>query len=87
MEGLDQDHQATISKLTRVKELRLYGSDPVRIPPEIGELEQLEIFDIYTSYRLHWLQFEITRRTNLKSSRISTRALYGNTNIDHHSLG
>jgi hypothetical protein len=26
-----------------------------RDPPEIGEMVQLEIFDIYTSYRLHWL--------------------------------
>ena len=69
---------ATIAKLTRVKELRLYGSNLVCIPPEIGEMERLEVFDIYTSYRLHWLPFEITRCVNLRSSRISTRALYGN---------
>jgi len=69
---------ATIAKLTRVKEIRLYGSNLVRIPPEIGEMQQLESFDIYTSYRLHWLPFEITRCANLKESRISTRALYGN---------
>jgi len=69
---------STISKLTRVKELRLYGSNLVRIPLEIGEMERLEIFDIYTSYRLHWLPFEITRCANLKWSRVSTRALYGN---------
>jgi hypothetical protein len=36
------------------------------------------VFDVYTSYRLHWLPFEITRCANLKSSRVSTRALYGN---------
>ena len=69
---------ATISKLTSVKEFRLYGSNLMRIPPEIGEMKQLEMFDIYTSYRLHWLPFEITRCPNLKSSRVSTRALYGN---------
>jgi len=68
----------TISRLTGVKEFRLYGSNLVRIPPEIGEMKQLEVFDIYTSYRLHWLPFEITRCPNLKSSRVSTRALYGN---------
>jgi hypothetical protein len=69
---------ASIGKLTRVKELRLYGSYLVRIPPEIGDMQALEVFDIYTSYRLHWLPFEITRCANLKKSRISTRALYGN---------
>jgi hypothetical protein len=69
---------ATIAKLTRVKEFRLYGSNLVRIPPEIGEMQRLEVFDVYTSYRLHWLPFEITRCASLKSSRISTRALYGN---------
>jgi len=68
----------TICKLTRVKELRLYGSNLVRIPPEIGEMKRLEVFDIYTSYRLHWLPFEIIRCANLRGSRISTRALYGN---------
>jgi hypothetical protein len=68
----------TISRLTSVKEVLLYGSNLVRIPPEIGEMRQLEVFDIYTSYRLHWLPYEITRCANLMSSRISTRALYGN---------
>ena len=33
---------ATIAKLTRVKELRLYGSNLVCIPPEIGEMERIE---------------------------------------------
>jgi hypothetical protein len=54
---------ATISKLTRVKEFRLYGSNLVGIPPEIGEMEQLEIFDIYTSYRLHRLPLQRLRRS------------------------
>lgn len=68
----------TISKLKRVKLFSLYGSSLVRIPPEIGEMSALEQFKPYTSYRLHWFPYEITRCTNLKHSTISTRALYGN---------
>ena len=41
-------------------------------------MENLEELDIYTSYRLHWLPYEVTRCTKLKRSRASTRALYGN---------
>jgi uncharacterized protein (TIGR02996 family) len=69
---------ATIAKLTKVKHLLLYGSELVRIPPEIGEMTSLEEFTPYTSYRLHWFPYEITRCTNLKESTVSTRALYGN---------
>jgi len=68
----------SIGSLQSVKFITFYGSHLVRIPPEIGELSNLEEFDIYTSYCLHWLPYEITRCTKLKSSRISTRALYGN---------
>jgi len=68
----------TISKLKRVKTLFLYGSNLVRIPPTIGDMQQLEVFDVYTSYRLHWLPFEIMRCENLRYSAFSTRALYGN---------
>jgi hypothetical protein len=69
---------ATISKLTAVKRLYLYGSALVRIPPEIGDMTALEEFTPYTSYRLHWLPYEITRCQNLRQTTISTRALYGN---------
>jgi uncharacterized protein (TIGR02996 family) len=69
---------ASISRLKGVKALRLYGSELVRIPPEIGEMASLEQFDPYTSYRLHWLPYEITRCRNLRDSWVSTRALYGN---------
>jgi len=69
---------ASIGKLTTVKRLVLYGSSLVRIPPEIGGMSSLEEFDPYTSYRLHWFPYEITRCPNLKQSRVSTRALYGN---------
>src|SRR4051794_934109 len=68
----------TIAKLKSVKVLSLYRSNLVRIPPEIGEMTSLEEFDPYTSYRLHWLPYEITRCQNLKRSRVSPRALFGN---------
>lgn len=69
---------ASIAQLKSVRRLYLYGSHLVRIPVEIGEMEKLEEFDAYTSYRLHWLPYEITRCKNLVRSRMSTRALYGN---------
>lgn len=68
----------TISKLKKVKKVWLYGSKLKRIPPEIGHMEALEYFDPYTSYDLHWFPYEITKCKNLKDSRVSTRALYGN---------
>jgi hypothetical protein len=68
----------TIAKLKNVKRLILYGSGLVRIPPEIGAMSSLEEFDVYTSYRLHWFPFEISRCIRLNKSRVSTRALYGN---------
>ncbi len=68
----------SIWTLQSVKVLSLYGSHLVRIPPEIGEMTNLEEFDPYTSYRLHWFPFEITRCKKLQRSRVSTRALYGN---------
>jgi hypothetical protein len=68
----------SIAKLKSVKHLILYGSSLVRIPPEIGEMTSLEEFTPYTSYRLHWFPYEITRCKKLKESTISTRALYGN---------
>lgn len=68
----------SIAKLKRVRKISLYGSKIERIPPEIGEMESLVYFDPYTSYGLHWFPYEITRCKNLRDSRISTRALYGN---------
>jgi hypothetical protein len=69
---------ASISKLTAVRKLYLYGSHLVRLPPEIGDMVNLEELDLYTSYRLHYAPFEVTRCSRLKRSRVSTRALYGN---------
>ena len=68
----------TIAKLTAVKHLVLYGSNLVRIPPEIGAMTSLEEFSPYTSHRLHWFPYEITRCANLRESTVSTRSLYGN---------
>jgi hypothetical protein len=41
-------------------------------------MSALSNLDIYTSYSLHWLPYEITRLSALRESRMSTRALYGN---------
>lgn len=68
----------SISKLKNVKKVYLYGSKLKRIPPEIGQMESLEYFDPYTSYDLNWFPYEITNCKNLKHSRVSTRALFGN---------
>jgi hypothetical protein len=68
----------SIAKLTSVKRLYVYGSHLVRIPPEVGAMAKLRELDIYTSYKLHWLPYEVTRCSKLKLSRASTRALYGN---------
>jgi hypothetical protein len=68
----------TIASLTEVKHLVLYGTNLVRIPPEIGAMASLEVFEPYTSHRLHWYPYELTRCTRLRGSTVSTRALYGN---------
>jgi len=41
-------------------------------------MTSLRELDIYTSYSLHWLPYEVLRCTNLNVSRMSTRAIYGN---------
>lgn len=69
---------ASLGRLVRVRELKLYGSHLVSLPPEIGAMTSLADLDVYTSYRLHFLPYELTRCTALRRSRASTRALYGN---------
>jgi hypothetical protein len=69
---------STIGKLKAVRGFVLAGSFLVRIPPEIGEMENVVEFIPYTSYRLHWFPYEITRCIKLDESTVSTRALYGN---------
>lgn len=68
----------SIAKLAAVKHLVLYGTNLVRIPPEIGAMSGLEVFEPYTSHRLHWYPYELTRCTKLRDSTVSTRVLYGN---------
>lgn len=68
----------SISRLKKVKQVWLYGSNLKRIPPEIGEMVSLEYFDPYKSHNLYWLPYEITNCKNLVDSRVSTRVLYGN---------
>ena len=68
----------SIGKLTAVKDLALYRSNLVRLPPEIGAMASLEMFDPYTSPRLHWFPYELTRCKNLRDSRVSTRRIFGN---------
>jgi hypothetical protein len=67
-----------MSKLTAVKHLMLYGSNLVRVPSEIGAMTSLEQFTPYTSSRLHWFPYEITRCSRLVRSTVSTRSLFGN---------
>jgi hypothetical protein len=73
----------TIARLTMVKTLSLYGSPLVRIPPEIGAMESLAVFEPYTSRSLHWFPYELARCRNLRDSTVSTRSLYGNVKFRH----
>ena len=68
----------SIALLKNVRKLDLYRSSLLVIPPEIGAMERLEEFVPYNSYGLHWFPYEITRCKFLRSSTVSTRALYGN---------
>jgi len=69
---------ASIAKLKKVKKVLLYGSKLKYIPPAIGEMEALAYVDLYTSYDLNWLPYEISNCKKLIESRISTRVLFGN---------
>ncbi|MFC9330815.1 leucine-rich repeat domain-containing protein [Kitasatospora sp. NPDC057015] len=71
----------SIKGLTAVKHFDLYGSNLVRIPPEISAMSSLQEFTPYTSHRLHWFPYELTRCPSLKRSTVSTRALYGNEKL------
>lgn len=69
----------SVGALAAVEQVRLYGSHLRRLPPQVGRLEALEDLDIYTSYSLHWLPYEVMRCSRLRETRMSTRALYGNS--------
>ena len=68
----------SIGKLKHIKSFHIYGSGLQQIPTEIGLLTDLRKFTPYTSYRLHWLPYELTRCKKMNDSSVSTRALYGN---------
>jgi hypothetical protein len=68
----------TVARLKAVRHLVLYGSNLVRVPPEIAGMESLEEFSPYTSHRLHWFPYELTRCSRLRHSTVSTRSVYGN---------
>ena len=68
----------SIGTLTAVKHLVLYRSNIVRLPAQIGAMTSLEVFEPYTSHRLHWFPYELTRCKNLKYSTVSTRSVFGN---------
>lgn len=72
---------ASIGTLTQVRHLVLYGTNLVRIPPQIGAMTSLEVFEPYTSRRLHWYPYELTRCTRLRDSTVSTSVLYGNIKL------
>ena len=74
---------ASISKLTSVKRVHLIGTHLVRIPPEIGDMASLQELVLYTSYRLHWMPFELVRCSRLAKTSFSTRSLYGNHKYRH----
>jgi len=70
---------ATIASLVAVERLELYGSNLVRLPREIGAMVSLRSLDAYTSYRLHWYPYELTRCTQLVDSKVSKTGVTINT--------
>lgn len=59
----------SVGKLTAVKHLVLYRSNLVRLPPEIGAMASLEVFEPDPSPRLHWFPYELTRCGTLRAAR------------------
>ncbi len=68
----------TIGKLVAVEQLELYGSHITRLPPEIGGMRALKYLDVYRSVCLHYMPYELTKCSELRDSRVSTRMVYGN---------
>jgi uncharacterized protein (TIGR02996 family) len=68
----------SIGRMTTLRRLELYGSYIARLPRELGLLPELTKLDPYTSYNLHYYPYELVRAPQLQTSRVSTRALYGN---------
>jgi hypothetical protein len=68
----------SIGTLTAVRHLVLYRGNLIRRPAEIGAMTSLEVSEPYTSHRLHWFPYELTRCKNLRYSTVSTRSVFGN---------
>ena len=68
----------SMAHLKDLERLIMYGSNISYLPRAIAGCENLDDFTPYTSYRLHWFPYEITRCKKLRDISISTRALYGN---------
>lgn len=68
----------SIASLTKVETLVVYGSHLSRLPLELAQMTSLTKFVPYTSYRLHWFPYELTRLPHLTASTVSTRAIFGN---------
>jgi uncharacterized protein (TIGR02996 family) len=68
----------SIGRMTTLRRLELYGSYIARLPRELGLLPELTKLDPYTSYNLHYYPYELARAPELRTTRVSTRALYGN---------
>ena len=73
---LDSDLPFRIENMPNLQSISFYGSKLERIPREIGQLQSLTHLDIYCSYELHYLPFEVMKCKNLKDSRFSTGALW-----------
>mmetsp|Transcript_149937 Transcript_149937/g.417795 ORF Transcript_149937/g.417795 Transcript_149937/m.417795 type:complete len:335 (+) Transcript_149937:67-1071(+) len=68
-----------IGALTRLKHLHMYGSALARFPRTVRSLVELEELDLYASYGLHYLPFEVLACPRLQFSRFSTYALLNNS--------
>lgn len=67
-----------IGNLSNLRYLNLYGSRRLlKLPRTIGKCTKLTTFCPYTSYRFHYVPFEI-KECPLKDTTMSTRALYNN---------
>ncbi len=78
----------SIGELENVRFMLLNASQLTRLPIEIGKMKSLTGFNAYTSYHLQWYPYEILECKNLTSTKVSTRALFGNykTNLAFPSL-
>eukprot|EP00931_Biecheleriopsis_adriatica_P101850 TRINITY_DN76915_c0_g1_i1.p1 TRINITY_DN76915_c0_g1~~TRINITY_DN76915_c0_g1_i1.p1 ORF type:complete len:481 (+),score=49.08 TRINITY_DN76915_c0_g1_i1:71-1444(+) len=68
-----------LGHLRKLQLLSMYGSNLQKMPSSIGLLAELRDLNLYTSYRLHYLPYEVVHCGKLRDSTFSTRALYNNS--------